>query len=238
MIRIAPLRDEDPDRFPDPARALRDPNGLLAFGGDLSTQRLLAAYSQGIFPWYSEGDPLLWWSPDPRCVFATDGVHVSRRLQRTLKHSEWTLSMDRAFTRVMRECAAPRAGEPGTWITEDMLAAYTRLHELGHAHSLEVWHGEALIGGIYGVAIGRAFSAESMFSRVTDASKAALIALSRALHSWSFPLLDAQVPNPHLQRMGAVTLARAEYLQRLRELRAQPGPDRWQLPFARVSGLA
>jgi leucyl/phenylalanyl-tRNA---protein transferase len=238
MIRIAPLRDDDPDSFPDPARALRDPNGLLAFGGDLSPQRLIAAYSRGIFPWYSEGDPLLWWSPDPRCVFATDGVHVSRRLQRTLNNSEWTLSLDRAFARVMRECAAPRAGEPGTWITPEMLAAYTRLHELGYAHSLEVWSGEALIGGIYGVAIGRAFSAESMFSRANDASKCALIGLCRALHGWGFPLLDAQVPNPHLRRMGAITLPRADYLQRLRELIAQTGPESWQLPFTRVSGLA
>ena len=119
MIRLTPLRDDDPEIFPDPAHALRDPNGLLAFGGDLSTQRLVAAYSRGIFPWYSEGDPLLWWSPDPRCVFATDGVHVSRRLRRTLGASEWTLSMDRAFARVMRECAAPRRHESGTWITEN-----------------------------------------------------------------------------------------------------------------------
>jgi len=238
MTRLTQLRDDHPETFPDPAQAVRDPNGLLAFGGDLSPQRLIAAYSQGIFPWYSQGDPLLWWSPDPRCTFATDGVHVSRRLARTLRHSEWTLSMDRAFTRVMRECAAPRAGEPGTWITEDMLAAYTRLHELGHAHSLEVWNGHALVGGIYGVAIGRAFSAESMFSRATDASKAALIALCRTLHGWGFPLLDAQVPNPHLQRMGAICLPRADYRRRLRELVVQPGPESWQLPCTRVSGLA
>ncbi len=238
MTRLVQLRDDHPETFPDPAHAVRDPNGLLAFGGDLSPQRLIAAYSQGIFPWYSQGDPLLWWSPDPRCIFATDGVHISRRLARALRHSEWTRSMDRAFTRVMRECAAPRAGEPGTWITEDMLAAYTRLHELGHAHSLEVWNGDALVGGIYGVAIGRAFSAESMFSRVADASKAALIALCRTLHGRGFPLLDAQVPNPHLQRMGAISLPRADYLQRLRKLVAQPGPASWQLPFARVSGLA
>ncbi|HET7556458.1 MAG TPA: leucyl/phenylalanyl-tRNA--protein transferase [Rhodanobacteraceae bacterium] len=238
MIRLAPLRDDDPEAFPDPAQALHDPNGLLAFGGDLSSQRLVAAYSQGIFPWYSEGDPLLWWSPDPRCVFATDGVHVSRRLRRTLKKSDWTLSMDRAFSRVMRECAAPRWHESGTWITGDMLAAYTRLHELGHAHSLEVWDGGALVGGIYGVGIGRMFSAESMFSRVTDASKAALVALCRTLHGWGFPLLDAQVPNPHLQRMGAIPIPREDYLRRLRTLVAQSGPADWRLPFTYVSGLA
>jgi len=180
----------------------------------------------------------LWWSPDPRCVFDTNGVHVSRRLARTLRRSGWTLSMDRAFAQVMRECAAPRDGEPGTWITDEMLAAYTRLHDLGHAHSLEVWNGEALVGGIYGVAIGRAFSAESMFSRATDASKCALIALCRTLHGWDFPLLDAQVPNPHLRRMGAVTVPRAKYLRCLRESVAQPGPRSWQLPFTRVSALA
>jgi leucyl/phenylalanyl-tRNA--protein transferase len=238
MMRLTPLRDDDPETFPDPAHALRDPNGLLAFGGDLSPRRLVAAYSRGIFPWYSEGDPLLWWSPDPRCVFATDGVHVSRRLRRTLKRSEWTLSMDRAFARVMRECAAPRAGEPGTWITGDMLAAYTRLHELGFAHSLEVWNGEALVGGIYGVSIGRAFSAESMFSRVTDASKVALVALCRTLYRWGFPLLDAQVPNPHLQRMGAITIPRDDYLHQLRTLVEAPGPQSWSVPFTQVSGLA
>jgi leucyl/phenylalanyl-tRNA--protein transferase len=237
VIRLMLLREDDPESFPDPSRALRDPNGLLAFGGDLSPPRLIAAYSQGIFPWYSEGDPLLWWSPDPRCVFATDGVHVSRRLARTLRRSEWTLSMDHAFARVMRECAAPRAGEPGTWITGDMLDAYTRLHEMGFAHSLEVWSGETLVGGIYGVSVGRVFSAESMFSRANDASKCALLALSLVLHGWGFPLLDAQVPNPHLQRMGAITLARAEYLQRLRTLVVQPGPAEWRLPIRRVADL-
>lgn len=237
MIRLAPLRDDDPETFPDPAHALRDPNGLIAYGGDLSPERLRAAYSQGIFPWYSQGDPLLWWSPDPRCVFATDGVHVSRRLQRTLKASPWTLSLDRDFARVMRECAAPRAGEPGTWITEDMFIAYTRLHELGFAHSLEVWSGEALVGGIYGVSIGRAFSAESMFSRANDGSKFALLALCHALHGWGFPLLDAQVPNPHLQRMGAIMLSREDYLRRLRKLVTQPPPAEWRLPFTRVAAL-
>lgn len=236
MIRLAQLDDEHPERFPNPRHALDDPNGLLAFGGDLSPRRLLAAYSLGIFPWYSQGDPLLWWSPDPRCVFITDRVHVSRSLRRALRKSPWTLSMDRAFARVMRECAAPRAGESGTWITSDMLIAYTRLHELGHAHSLEVWDGDALVGGIYGVAIGRAFSAESMFARADDASKTALLALCRTLHAWDFPLLDAQVPNPHLLSMGAVTMPRADYLRELRALTARR-PAIWSVPLAGVAEL-
>lgn len=237
MIRLARLDPNEPEDFPNPALALDDPNGLLAFGGDLSPQRLLAAYRRGIFPWYSQGDPLLWWSPDPRCVFMTDRVHVARRLRRSLRHSTWTLTMDRAFVQVMRECAAPREYESGTWITSDMRYAYTRLHELGHAHSLEVWVGDVLIGGIYGVAIGRVFSAESMFSRVSDASKAALLALCRALRDWNFPLLDAQVPNPHLRRMGAIEWPRADYLRALGDLAKLPGPDSWCLPFARVSEL-
>ena len=237
MIRLARLDPDAPEAFPPPGHALDDPNGLLAFGGDLSPQRLLAAYAQGIFPWYSHGDPLLWWSPDPRCVFRTDGVHVARRLARTLRHSAWTLSMDRAFLEVMHACAAPRSYESGTWITPEMIAAYARLHELGHAHSLEVWDGGELVGGIYGVAIGRAFSAESMFSRADNASKAALLALCRALRAWGFPLLDAQVPNPHLLGLGAVELPRAEYLRTLRTLARQPGPAAWRLPFARAAEL-
>lgn len=238
MIRIAQLNGAAPEHFPDPALALRDPNGLLAFGGDLSPQRLLAAYARGIFPWFSDGDPLLWWSPDPRCVFHTDNVHISRRLARTLRRTHWTLSLDCAFGDVMHACAAARGADPGTWITPEMIDAYTRLHGLGHAHSLEVWDDGELIGGIYGVSIGRAFSAESMFSRADNASKAALIALCRMLRSWGFPLLDAQVPNPHLLRMGAVTLPRAEFLQRWHVLIALPGTPQWQLPFTRACELA
>ncbi len=225
-----------PEDFPDPALALRDPNGLLAFGGDLSPARLLAAYARGIFPWFSDGDPLLWWSPDPRCVFHT--VHASRRLQRVLRRSRWTLSIDRAFDEVVHACAAPRHTDSGTWITPEMIDVYTRLHRLGHAHSLEVWDADELIGGIYGVNIGRAFSAESMFSRADDASKIAMIALSRTLHGWGFPFFDAQVSNPHLLRMGAIMLPRAEFLRQWRALVVQPGPAEWRLPFARVCELA
>jgi leucyl/phenylalanyl-tRNA--protein transferase len=171
-------------------------------------------------------------------VFRTGGVHVSRRLRRTLRRSSWKLGIDQAFGDVMRACAAPRGGDPGTWITPEMLGAYTRLHGLGHAHSLEVWDEGALVGGIYGVSIGRTFSAESMFSRVDDASKVALLALCRTLHGWNFPLLDAQVPNAHLLRMGAATLPRAEFLRQWRELAAMPAPVQWRSPFARAAELA
>jgi len=238
VTRLTQLDASLPDRFPDPVHALRDPNGLLAFGGDLSPERLLAAYAQGIFPWFGDGDPLLWWSPDPRCVFDTANVHMARRLKRRLRTSDWTISIDRAFVDVMHACAAPRNDDPGTWITREMIEAYARLHRLGHAHSLEVWNADALVGGIYGVAIGRAFSAESMFSRVTDASKTALIALSRCLRRMGFPLLDAQVSNPHLLRMGATTLPRAEFLQHWRDLTALTGPAEWRLDFTRARELA
>jgi len=238
VIRLVQLDASSPAHFPEPAQALRDPNGLLAFGGDLSPARLLAAYAHGIFPWFGHGDPLLWWSPDPRCVFRTDGVHVSRRLRRTLRRSPWTLSIDRAFDDVIRACAAPRGADPGTWITPEMIEAYTHLHRLGHAHSLEVWNEGELTGGIYGVSIGHAFSAESMFSRADDASKVALVALCRTLHGWNFPLLDAQVPNPHLLRMGALARPRSEFLRQWRQLAAMPGPVEWLSPFARAAELA
>ena len=227
MMHIQPLDALTPNAFPDPEHALATPNGLLAFGGDLSPQRLIAAYAHGIFPWYSEGDPLLWWSPDPRCVFATDGVHISHSLEKFLRKCAWQWSMDRAFEDVMRACAAPRADQGGTWITADMLAAYTALHRLGHAHSLEVWDGDELVGGLYGVSIGHMFSAESMFSRRTNASKIALLALARVLRERGFPWIDAQVPNPHLLRMGARTIPRRRFLDELARLALQPTPDAW-----------
>lgn len=238
MNRIQPLDALAPNLFPDPARALANPNGLLAFGGDLSPQRLVAAYSHGIFPWYSEGDPLLWWSPDPRCVFATDGVHVSHSLARFLHKCTWTWSMDRAFDEVTYACAGPRKGESGTWITHDMLTAYTNLHLLGHAHSLEVWDDEALVGGIYGVAVGRMFSAESMFSRRPNASKVALLALARTLRERGFPWIDAQVPNPHLLRMGARTIPRQRFLDELARLTGQPAARDWPRAMTPVTNLA
>jgi leucyl/phenylalanyl-tRNA--protein transferase len=228
MIRLPRLHPFEPDAFPDPRDALEEPNGLLAFGGDLSPERLLAAYSRGIFPWFSEDEPILWWSPDPRCVFHTDDMHVSRRLRRQLAHSNWTLTVDRAFTQVMRACAEPREDQQGTWITEDMIQAYGALHALGHAHSVEAWDGEDLVGGVYGLAVGQLFCGESMFSWRSGGSKAALIGLCQLLKRWGFPLLDAQVTNPHLISMGAVEVAREDFLKTIRKLAAAPAPDvRW-----------
>jgi leucyl/phenylalanyl-tRNA--protein transferase len=227
MTRIQPLDALPPGTFPDPAGALADPNGLLAFGGDLSPQRLVAAYAHGIFPWYSEGDPLLWWSPDPRCVFATDGVHVSHSLAKFIRKCNWQWSMDCAFEDVMRGCAAPRDGHPGTWITPDMLTAYGNLHLLGHAHSLEIWDGDTLIGGTYGVVAGRMFSAESMYSRRTNASKVALHALARAQRAPRFAWVVGQGTKPHIVRRGACSMSRGRFLAELARLAEQPAPTDW-----------
>lgn len=240
-LPIAWLAPDAPLQFPPPTQAMREPNGLLAAGGDLSPQRLQLAYASGIFPWYGDGEPILWWSPDPRCVFATDAVHVARSLRGFLRRSKWMLSIDRAFVDVVAACAAPRNNQPGTWINADMAQAYARLHRAGHAHSLEVWDGQQLVGGLYGVATGRAFSGESMFSRAPNASKVALLAMSRTLHDMAFPWLDAQVPNPHLMRMGARILPRADYLRRWTTLSAAAGEvGSWAgaLRTAAVSALA
>jgi leucyl/phenylalanyl-tRNA--protein transferase len=228
MIRLPQLHPSRPTLFPDPESALDEPNGLLAWGGDLSAERLLSAYSQGVFPWFNEDEPLLWWSPDPRCVFRTDGVHISRSLRKQLSRTHWRVTADTSFTRVMRACAAPRNGQPGTWISEAMIEAYEELHRLGHAHSVEVWDRGTLVGGIYGVAIGRLFCGESMFSARTGGSKVALAALCKQLHAWDFPLLDAQVTNPHLISMGAIELPRRDFIPQARRLAAQPSiPGSW-----------
>lgn len=232
MIRLPLLDDWPPSRFPHPAQALDDPPGLLAFGGDLSPARLRTAYALGVFPWFNEGEPILWWSPDPRCVFDTATLaQPNRSLRRLLRRCGWTLTIDRAFDAVMRACAAPRPGQPGTWISHDMMAAYAALHALGHAHSVEVWRGEALVGGIYGVTSGRLFSGESMFSRESGGSKVALLCLAHQLHRHDAPLIDAQVSNPHLLGLGAREMPRAVFLDRLAELGSQPlAPATWHLP--------
>jgi len=222
VIRIPFLDPSVPDDFPPVELALREPDGLLAAGGDLRPERLLAAYRRGIFPWYSEGQPVLWWSPDPRTVFATERMHVPRRLARWLRSCAWTLRADTAFAQVMRACAEPREGQRGTWIDEDMLDAYQRLHSLGHAHSVEAWDGDELVGGIYGVAIGRMFFGESMFSGAENGSKVALLALAHALRGWGFPLLDAQVASPHLLTLGAYEIERPEFCTQVEKLTRLP----------------
>jgi len=238
MIRIPILQPGSLDSFPPVESAFREPDGLLAAGGDLSPERLLDAYRHGIFPWYSEGQPILWWSPDPRTVFATDRVHVSTRLKRWLRHCDWTIAADRNFAGVMRACAAPRATQTGTWITSEIYSAYCWLHSLGHAHSVEVYDGNTLAGGIYGVAIGRMFFGESMFSAETNGSKVALIALCRVLREWDFALLDAQVASEHLMTMGAFTMPRAEFVNYVAKasavaFRSGSWHERWPLSTAR-----
>jgi leucyl/phenylalanyl-tRNA--protein transferase len=221
-----PLLGADPaSPFPPVRRALREPDGLLAAGGDLSPVRLLNAYRQGIFPWFSEGDPILWWSPDPRVVFDPASFRLPSRFRRSLRRSDWLLSADRDFDAVIAACAsAPRRGQDGTWIGAGMLAAYTQLHRLGHAHSVEVRSpGGSLVGGIYGVAIGRMFFGESMFSAQPGGSKVALAGLLQLLARWQWPLLDAQVENPHLLSLGARRLPRAQFSVLVAELVAQPG---------------
>ena len=217
------------DPLPPPESALRDPNGLLAAGGGLDVPRLVDAYARGVFPWFSDGDPVLWWCPDPRLILPTGGVHVSRSLARRLSRGGYRITLDRAFSEVMRACAEPRADDDGTWITGEMVVAYEAMHAVGFAHSLEVWADDALVGGIYGVALGTAFFGESMFSRVTDGSKIAIVWLAAQLERWDVPFIDCQVRSDHLVRMGAVEVARREFLRRLRPLVLAPAPAPWRL---------
>lgn len=213
--------------FPPPETALREPNGLLAAGGDLSPQRLLAAYRQGIFPWFSAGDPLLWWSPDPRMVLFPAELKVSRSLRKTLKNRQYEVRVDRDFRSVMAACAAPRGEQGGTWISAAMIAAYGELHDLGHAHSVETWIDGELAGGLYGVALGRMFYGESMFSRESDASKIAFVHLVRQLERWNYGMIDCQMKTAHLASLGSREIPRAEFslhLQRLTALSGQPTP--------------
>jgi leucyl/phenylalanyl-tRNA--protein transferase len=227
------------DPLPPPDAALREPNGLLAAGGGLSVPRLIDAYARGVFPWFGAGDPVLWWCPDPRLILPTDAVHVSRSLARRLARGGYRITVDAAFGRVMRACAEPRDDDHGTWITAEMLTAYEGLHAAGFAHSLEVWTGDALVGGIYGVAIGTAFFGESMFSRVPDGSKIAIVWLAAQLARWGVPFIDCQVRSDHLVRMGGVDVRRREFLRRLRPLVSAPGPARpWRLDHDLQPGRA
>ena len=204
--------------FPPVERALVEPNGLLAAGGDLSESRLLEAYRNGIFPWFSRGEPTLWWSPDPRMVLFPDEFKLSRSLLKALRNSGYEVRCDTVFEQVMRGCASPRAAQSGTWIGEDMVAAYCSLHQSGYAHSVETWMDGKLTGGLYGVGIGRMFYGESMFSEVGNASKIALAHLARQLERWQFGMIDCQMYTPHLASLGAREIPRSQFLAGLKEL--------------------
>jgi leucyl/phenylalanyl-tRNA--protein transferase len=245
-VRLHALGADPRSGFPPVEQALAEPDGLLAIGGDLSATRLLDAYANGIFPWFSECEPFLWWSPSRRAVFRTDGVHLSSRLRRRLRLSDWTVRADTAFDAVIDACAhRPRPGQSGgTWITRDMIDAYRGLHGLGHAHSIEVFAGDRLVGGLYGLAIGRLFCGESMISMEPGGSSIALAALARRLHGWGWPLIDAQVPNAHTRSLGVETWSRAAYMEALASLRdTAESAGHWrerfgQFPACNLSGPA
>ena len=214
--------------FPNTEQALRNPNGLLAAGGDLSSPRLLEAYRHGIFPWFSQGEPILWWSPDPRMVLNTNEIKISRSLAKILRRDDYEVSFDTAFEQVMRACSAPRRNQPGTWIVDEMISAYIGLHRTGYAHSVEVRINGQLAGGLYGLAIGRMFYGESMFSTISNASKIALAYLCRQLERWGFKLIDCQMNTAHLTSMGAREIPRSEFITRLQELVHCEPVTRWQ----------
>jgi leucyl/phenylalanyl-tRNA--protein transferase len=207
--------DDDDQPFPDPALALREPDGLLAVGGSLSPRRLLRAYRQGIFPWYCLGQPILWWSPNPRTVLFPDKIRISRSLRKVLRKGDFRISMDEAFAEVVRRCGEPRGRESGTWITPEVNQAYCRLHELGLAHSVESWRDSDLVGGLYGVALGQVFYGESMFSRVSNASKVALVGLARHLEHWRYRVIDCQMYTDHLASFGAEEISREQFMELL-----------------------
>jgi leucyl/phenylalanyl-tRNA--protein transferase len=226
------------DDFPPIEDAQTEPNGLLAIGGELTPERLLSAYAHGVFPWFDDDNgPVLWWSPDPRAVLRPAELHVSKSLRKRLRRQEYRLSMDTCFTEVLAACAEPRtdsegtgtSNTSGTWITAEMRMAYIELHRRGFAHSVEAWYQETLVGGLYGVSLGRMFFGESMFSRRDDASKVALVGLATQLEAWEFTLIDCQMLNPHLERLGVYEIPRSEFAERLQAnagLDARPGP--WQ----------
>lgn len=201
--------------FPDVSLALTDPDGLLAIGGDLSVERLVAAYRSGIFPWYSDDQPILWWSPNPRSVLLIDNLHIPKSLKKTIRKKQFSITMDHAFKRVIDACSQPRKDHAGTWITEEMQQAYVRLHQAGYAHSVECWHQDELVGGLYGIALGKVFFGESMFSRMTDASKVAFVRLVQQLQLWGFVMVDCQIQSEHLDRFGASSISRNSFIESL-----------------------
>ncbi len=212
---------------------MHEPNGLLAAGGDLSVATLLDAYRHGIFPWFSDDDPILWWSPDPRMVMFPPEIRISRSLRKTMRSAKFEITADRAFAQVITACRSPREGQDGTWITDQMVSAYTELHQAGYAHSLETWIDGQLAGGLYGVAIGRAFFGESMFTRVDNASKIALVVLARQLEAWDFGIIDCQMRTDHLAMFGAREIPRTEFAQQVAELVEYQGVSgRWEIEIA------
>jgi leucyl/phenylalanyl-tRNA--protein transferase len=226
MIRW--LRSDDP--FPPLSEALDEPNGLLAAGGELSSARLIGAYRHGIFPWFSPGQPVLWWSPDPRTVLLPGEIKVTRSLAKALRNRSYEVRADTAFRQVIAACAEPRAAQDGTWISSGMIDAYCALHDRGIAHSIETWIDGELAGGLYGVALGRMFYGESMFTRAPDASKIALVHLARQLFRWNFGMIDCQMHTPHLASLGAREIRRADFMRNLQELvNYSHEPGRWKL---------
>lgn len=218
--------------FPPLEQALRNPNGLLAAGGDLSAGRLISAYRHGCFPWFQEGQPILWWSPDPRMVLLPAELHVSHSLRKLMRQGRFTVSFDRDFAAVIQACAAPRSYADGTWITPAMQDAYRELHRRGIAHSVEVWQHDQLVGGLYGLAMGRLFFGESMFSRTTNASKIAFVTLTERLRECGFALIDCQMHTQHLASFGAREIPRAEFAGYLARYVDQTGPSPWASPSA------
>jgi leucyl/phenylalanyl-tRNA--protein transferase len=226
IVWISP--QDRPDAFPPAQQALRDPDGLLAAGGDLSTERLLHAYRRGIFPWFEAGQPILWWSPDPRAVLRPEQLHTSRSLRRRIARREFAITVDRAFDAVLAACAAPRRYGSGTWLTPEMQEAYARLHALGWAHSFEAWRSGRLVGGLYGIYLGRVFFGESMFTEVSDASKVAFAHAVAYLEQRGCALIDCQVWSSHLHRLGAELIPRAAFLDRLNDYCCELGqPACW-----------
>ncbi|MDD4914301.1 MAG: leucyl/phenylalanyl-tRNA--protein transferase [Methylococcales bacterium] len=230
-MQLTQLDPYDPEQaFPALHKALTDPNGLLAYGGCLSPSRIVNAYRQGIFPWYNPGEPILWWSPNPRLVLFPDKLLVSRSLQKTVRKQLFEIHYDRDFAGVVAACAAPRRDHGGTWITAEMQAAYLSLHKLGVAHSAETWQDGVLVGGLYGLGIGRVFFGESMFHHQTDASKVAFASLVRQLSAWGYQLIDCQVSSDHLLTFGAEEIGRQSFQGWLRQLCDQPPhPQAWRI---------
>lgn len=228
MISIPWLHPEDLT-FPPVDSALSEPDGLLAVGGDLTPERIIAAYQKGIFPWFNPGDPILWWSPNPRTVILPEHFHISRSLNKALKKEIYRVTFDNFFEDVMRACAAPRTYADGTWISEDIIEGYTSLHRQGFAHSVEVWQGNQLVGGLYGIALGRVFFGESMFSRADNASKFGFAHLVHQLREWNFQLIDCQIANDHLFSLGATEIPREEFQKMLLKFAHEPNvyPMSW-----------